>query len=247
MVSRPLAIAGVLTLLVAGGVGFALADTGSVAPSTNSTVSVDADATVERAPDRATVAVAAVGRGETAEAARNNLSGDADAITSALEDEGATVTSSRFQIRPSTRRAATVANRSATWRFTPLTETSNVSTAGTFIDAAVDAGADRVEGVRYSLSEETRQDAREEALTTAMDNARTDAEVVAAAEDRSVGDAVTVQTVTTAAPSCTRKRWSPMPVADEHPAGEYVTPTSAGRSSPPSIRPTTWFPTTAWE
>ncbi|MDQ2073577.1 SIMPL domain-containing protein [Haloarcula sp. NS06] len=195
MVSRPLAIAGVLTLLVAGGVGFALADTGTVAPSTNSTVSVNADATVERAPDRATVTVAAVGRGETAEAARNNLSGDADAITSALEAEGADVTSSRFQIRPEYEESREGREQVGYVAIhTVEAETSNVSTAGTLIDAAVDAGADRVEGVRYSLSEETRQDAREEALTTAMDNARTDAEVVAAAEDRSVGDAVTVQT-----------------------------------------------------
>ena len=195
MVSRPLAIAGVLALLVAGGVGFALADTGAVAPSTNSTVSVNADATVERAPDRATVTVAAVGRGETAEAARNNLSGDAEAITAALEDEGANVTSSRFQIRPEYEESREGREQVGYVAIhTVEAETSDVQTAGTLIDAAVDAGADRVEGVRYSLSEETRQDAREEALTTAMDNARTDAEVVAAAEGRSIGDAVTVQT-----------------------------------------------------
>jgi len=195
MVSRPLAIAGVLALLVAGGVGFALADTGAVAPSTNSTVSVNADATVERAPDRATVTVAAVGRGETAEAARNNLTGDADAITSALEDEGANVTSSRFQIRPEYEESREGREQVGYVAIhTVEAETSDVETAGTLIDAAVDAGADRVEGVRYSLSEETRQDAREEALTTAMDNAWTDAEVVATAEDRTVGDAVTVQT-----------------------------------------------------
>jgi len=195
MVSRPLAIAGVLALLVAGGVGFALADTGAVAPSTNSTMSVNADATVERAPDRATVTVAAVGRGETAEAARNNLSGDAEAITAALEDEGASVTSSRFQIRPEYEESREGREQVGYVAIhTVEAETSDVQTAGTLIDAAVDAGADRVEGVRYSLSEETRQDAREEALTTAMDNARTDAEVVAAAEGRSIGDAVTVQT-----------------------------------------------------
>jgi uncharacterized protein YggE len=195
MVSRPLAIAGVLALLVAGGVGFALADTRAVAPSTNSTMSVNADATVERAPDRATVTVAAVGRGETAEAARNNLSGDAEAITAALEDEGASVTSSRFQIRPEYEESREGREQVGYVAIhTVEAETSDVQTAGTLIDAAVDAGADRVEGVRYSLSEETRQDAREEALTTAMDNARTDAEVVAAAEGRSIGDAVTVQT-----------------------------------------------------
>jgi uncharacterized protein YggE len=195
MASRPLAIAGVLALLIAGGVGFALADTGATAPSSNSTVSVNADATVERAPDRATVTVAAVGRGETAEAARNNLTGDADAITSALEAEGANVTSSRFQIRPDYEESREGREQVGYVAIhTVEAETSDVTTAGTLIDTAVDAGADRVEGVRYSLSEETRQAAREEALTTAMDNARTDAEVVAAAEGQSVGDAVTIQT-----------------------------------------------------
>ena len=156
---------------------------------------VNADATVERAPDRATVTVAAVGRGETAEAARNNLSGDAEAITAALEDEGANVTSSRFQIRPEYEESREGREQVGYVAIhTVEAETSDVETAGTLIDAAVDAGADRVEGVRYSLSEETQQAAREEALTTAMNNARTDAEVVAATEGRSVGDAVTVQT-----------------------------------------------------
>ncbi|MFB6222944.1 MAG: SIMPL domain-containing protein [Haloarcula sp.] len=195
MVSRLLAIAGVLALLVAGGVGFALADTGTTAASTNSTVSVNADATVERAPDRATVTVAAVGRGDTAEAARNNLSGDADAITSALEDEGANVTSSRFQIRPEYEERRDGREQVGYVAIhTVEAETNDVEAAGTLIDTAVDAGADRVGGVRYSLSEDTRQNAREEALTTAMDNARTDAEVVASAEGRAVGDALTVKT-----------------------------------------------------
>ncbi|WP_424001136.1 SIMPL domain-containing protein [Haloarcula salina] len=195
MQSRSLALVGILALAVAGGVGFALADTGAQAASTNSTVSVSADATVERAPDRATVTVAAVGRGETAEAARNNLTGDAEAITSALDDAGANVTSSRFQIRPEYERTETGSEQVGYVAIhTVEAETGNVSSVGTLVDTAVDAGADRVDGIRYSLSEETRQSAREEALTTAMDRARSDAEVVAGAEGRTVGSAVSIQT-----------------------------------------------------
>lgn len=195
MVSRPLAIAGVLAVLLAGGIGFAIADTGTATPQTNSTVSVSADATVERAPDRATVTVAAVGRGDTAEAARNNLSGDADAVTSALEDAGANVTSSSFHIRPEYERTEKGRERVGYVAIHTIeAETDDVEAVGTLVDVAVDAGADRVQDVRYSLSEDTRQDAREDALTTAMDRARTDAEVVAGAEGRTVGEAVSIQT-----------------------------------------------------
>ncbi|MBX0295370.1 SIMPL domain-containing protein [Haloarcula nitratireducens] len=195
MVSRPLAIAGVLAVLLAGGVGFALASGGPVPSAENATVSVSADATVERAPDRATVTVAAVGRGETAAAARNNLSGDADAVQGALEDAGANVTSARFSIHPEYERTETGREQVGYVAVhTVEAETSDVDAVGSLIDVAVDAGADRVEGITYGLSEQTRQDARQEALTTAMDRARTDAETVAAAEERSVDGVAAIQT-----------------------------------------------------
>jgi uncharacterized protein YggE len=195
MDSQPLVAVGVLGLLLAGGVGFVLADTGAAPSAENATVSVAADATVERAPDEATVTVAAVGRGETAAAARNNLSGDADAIESALEAEGAGVTSSRFSISPeydyregSREQVGYVAVH------TIEAETDDVDTVGSLVDAAVDSGADRVEGISYGLGDDTRASARDEALTAAMERARGDAETLASTENRSVGDALTVQT-----------------------------------------------------
>ncbi|MBX0322978.1 SIMPL domain-containing protein [Halomicroarcula sp. F13] len=195
MVSKPLAIAGVVAVLLAGGAGFALADSGGTPTAENATVSVSADATVERAPDRATVTVAAVGRGETAAAARDNLTGDAAAVQQALEDAGANVTSSRFSIHPEYER--TEKGREQVGYVAVHTveaETGDVDSVGTLVDAAVDAGADRVDGIRYELSEATRQDAREDALTTAMERARADAETVAAAEGRSVDGVATIQT-----------------------------------------------------
>jgi len=195
METKPIAVIGVLAVVLAGGVGLAFADTGTTATAENATVSVGADATVERAPDEATVTVAAVGRGETAAAARNNVSGDADAVQSALDDEGATVTSSRFSVRPEydygedgREEVGYVAVH------TVEAETSDVESVGTLVDAAVDNGADRVEGITYGLSDETRADAREAALTTAMDRARGDATTLASAESRSVGAAVTIST-----------------------------------------------------
>ncbi|WP_324663646.1 SIMPL domain-containing protein [Haloarcula sediminis] len=202
MDTQPLAVIGVAALVLAGGVGFVLADTGGTAAespdrptATNATVSVSADATVERAPDEATVTVAAVGRGETAAAARNNLSGDADAIRDALEGEGATVTSARFTVSPEyeySESGRELVGYVAV--HTVEAETGAVDSVGSLVDTAVDNGADRVEGISYSLSGDTRAGAREEALTTAMEQARGDATTLAASEDRSVGDAVTIQT-----------------------------------------------------
>jgi len=195
MDSQPLAIAGIVAVLLAGGVGFALADTGTTQTAENATVTVSADATVERSPDQATVTVAAVGRGETASAARDNLSGDADAIEQALEDEGANVTSSRFSIQPEyeytgsgTEQVGYIAVH------TIEAETSDVDSVGTLVDAAVDANASRVDGISYGLSDETQSSAEEEARTAAMEQARFNAGTLAAAENRTVGDAITIQT-----------------------------------------------------
>jgi len=198
METQPLAAIGVAALLLAGGVGFVLADTGNAPAGTaaeNATVSVGAEATVERAPDEATVTVVAVGRGDTAAAARDNVSGDADAITPALESEGATVSSSRFSVRPEydySRDSRELVGYVAV--HTVEAETSDVDGVGALVDTAVDSGADRVEGITYGLSDESRQAARDEALTTAMERARGDATTLATAEDRSVGDAVTITT-----------------------------------------------------
>jgi uncharacterized protein YggE len=195
MDSQSLAVAGALAVLLAGGVGFALADTGTTPSAENATVTVGAEATVERTPDRATVTVAAVGRGETAAAARDNLSGDADAVESALEAEGANVTSSRYSISPEYDYANSGREQVGYVAVhTIAAETDDIDTVGTLIDAAVDADADRVDGVSYGLSDETRQAAQDAALTTAMANARDNAGTLAAAEDRSVGDALTIQT-----------------------------------------------------
>jgi uncharacterized protein YggE len=195
MDSQPLALAGVVAVLLAGGVGFALADTGDAPTAENATVTVSADATVERSPDQATVTVAAVGRGDTAAGARDNLSGDADAIESALQEEGATVTSSRFSIQPDYE--YTGGGREQVGYVAVHTieaETEDVDGVGSLVDAAVDAGADRVDGIAYGLSEETRAAAGDEARTQAMDDARSNAGTLATAENRSVGDALTIRT-----------------------------------------------------
>lgn len=195
MDTKSLTAIGVVGLLLVAGVGITLADTGGTPSAENATITVSADATVERTPDRATVTVAAVGQGETATAARDDLSGDAADVEQALEGEGATVTTSRFRVSPEYDYSGEGREQVGYVAIhTVEAETSDVGAVGTLVDTAVDAGVDRVRGITYSLSEGTRSDAREEALTTAMERARGDAQTLATAEDRTVGDALTVET-----------------------------------------------------
>ena len=195
MDTQPLVVIGVAAVLLAGGVGVVLADTGTTQAAGNATVTVSTAASVERAPDQATVTVAAVGRGETAAAARTNLTGDASAAEQALEDAGANVTTAQFSVSPEYESRDSGREQVGYVAVQTITaETSNVSSAGSLIDEAVDNGADRIEGVTFDLSDRTRTTAREEALTAAIERARDDATTLAAAENRTVGDAISVQT-----------------------------------------------------
>jgi len=58
--------------------------------------------------------------------------------------------------------------------------------AGAVLDAAVGGGANRVQGVRYTLSEETQADLRTEAIHAAMTDAHARASAVANASDVSI-------------------------------------------------------------
>ena len=62
------------------------------------------------------------------------------------------------------------------------------------IDTAVGAGAVRVNGVQFTLTDETRQAAREEALADAMANAAADANAIADAGGVSIDGIRSVST-----------------------------------------------------
>lgn len=70
-------------------------------------------------------------------------------------------------------------------RTTLRARTSDLDRVGGWIDAAIDAGADQIEGVSFELSDP--ETARREALTVAVRNARRDAEAMAAAAGGRLG------------------------------------------------------------
>lgn len=59
----------------------------------------------------------------------------------------------------------------------------DIDDVGDVIDAAVDAGVNEVQGVSFTLSDKTRQDAREQALENAVKAARADADTLASSLD----------------------------------------------------------------
>ncbi|MFC7135862.1 SIMPL domain-containing protein [Halobaculum litoreum] len=65
--------------------------------------------------------------------------------------------------------------------------------AGSAVDLAVDNGATAVQTVQFTLSDERRAELRAEALAGAVEDARTTAETVAGAADRSVGTELSMQ------------------------------------------------------
>jgi len=59
----------------------------------------------------------------------------------------------------------------------------DIDDVGDVIDTAVDAGVNEIQGVSFTLSDKTRQDAREQALENAVNAARVDADTLASTLD----------------------------------------------------------------
>jgi len=73
-------------------------------------------------------------------------------------------------------------------------EVDDVDAVGEVIDVAIDAGADEIGRIRYTLSADVRDDLREEAIEEALADAETEAEVVAREVDASLVQVESVDT-----------------------------------------------------
>lgn len=197
------AAAAVAALLVLAGCAGGLANAGAgsdadAAPG-DRTVHVGADAAVEAAPDRATVRVAVVERGDEARAVRDRLARNSTAMRDALEAEGYNVTSVRYDIDQDRRRSPRGEPDDAEFvgRHSFAVEVDDPDAAGDAVVVAVENGASRVERVTFGVSDATRQELRERALEKAMENARADAETVAESGDLRLTGVAAVSTGST--------------------------------------------------
>lgn len=205
---QPAAAVAVAALLFLAGCSGGLASAGGDAGGER-TVQVGATGAVETAPDRATVRVAVVATGDDVRGVRERLAENSSAMREALEAEGYNVTSARYDIDRNRReRHRSGRERDASefvGRHAFAVRVDDPDAAGDAIVTAVENGATQVERVTFGASEETRRDLRERALAEAMENARTEAEVVAESGDLRLAGVAAASTVSVDAEPVVRR------------------------------------------
>lgn len=196
---RKVIVAGVVILLLAAG-GFAAAQTGTGEANEefqNRTIGVQATADAAAQPDVALVRIAVVAEAPDADAARSRVAANASELRSALQSMGIDddqVRTTYFHldvIYEGTGSSRTIVGYRAAHGFEVETDDDR---AGAVIDTAVTNGANRVDRVTFTLSDETRRHLRASAIDRAMADARADAEVIAAAGGVSIVDVHSVTT-----------------------------------------------------
>jgi len=160
----------------------------SAMPDTNNTIFVTGTATERVDPDRVTAIFAVETVEETAGAALEANSRAMDSVIAALADAGVEeneTSTAYFSIYPNynyTELGAqeltgyTVAN-------SVMVESPNLANVSDWIDAAVSAGANRVDSLSFTLSEERLGEVRANLTQAAVDNARDKADALAQALD----------------------------------------------------------------
>ena len=202
-----LVIAVVALLFTAGCLGAAPAD-GVTAPGAGAasmaatatdlaTISVSASGEVTTDPDLARVSLAVERTEETADAARDAVAQDVNRMRGALREAGVaddqvrTVSFSIFPEYDYSERAPELVGYRAVHAFEVEVAPGE---AGAVIDAAVAAGATRVTGVTFTVTDATAREIRTEALGLAMDDARADADTLATAAGVSITGVHTIST-----------------------------------------------------
>ena len=191
---RRLPVALAALVLLAGCIAPLQSDTGDTPSDADArTVSASGTGEVTADADLAVVSVSVTATADTADAARQRVASDVRQMRQALRDAGVAddaVSTASYRISPEYRHdkrgtEPTVTGYTAVHAFTVEVAPAD---AGSVVDTAVTNGADRVDGVQFTLTDETRADLRADAIARAVSAARADAEAVAAAENLSLGD-----------------------------------------------------------
>jgi hypothetical protein len=198
MQRNALLIAGVAGLVVVATLG-AVALGANGAPSTEAQspdrhISVSGTGTVQAAPDQALVRVTVTADGNDSESVRSTLASDAADLRSALDELGVEYETARYEIeqlhpRERERRGEDAPEYSGVHAFEVTVE--NTDDVGAVIEAATGAGAE-VDAVRLTLSDERRSELRDQAIESAMNDARSQASTIASAGNLTVTGVATV-------------------------------------------------------
>jgi uncharacterized protein YggE len=167
------------------GVGLPDRAHGTSAPSGRS-ITVEADGTITRVPDRADVSFAVVSRGATAAEALAADSADMRKLLAALDSKGVAkrdIQTQDVSLEPQfDKDGRTIVGYVAR---NSVSVSSAIAKAGDVIDAAVGAGANEVSGPSPSLSD--RDQLYRDALKDAVRNAKANADAIADAAGVGVG------------------------------------------------------------
>ncbi|WP_254829638.1 SIMPL domain-containing protein [Haloglomus salinum] len=166
------------------------------------TIQVAASGTAEAEPDRAVVRVAVVARSDDISVIRDRLAENATAMREALTEAGIEadqVVTTRYDIRQNYRydpeRNPDQPRYQGQHAF--AITLNNTSRAGPTVVSALENGANRVEGIEFTLTEETRRELRNEALAEAVDAGRTQAETAADGTSLDITGVTSVETAET--------------------------------------------------
>ncbi|HEY2942787.1 MAG TPA: SIMPL domain-containing protein [Vicinamibacteria bacterium] len=159
------------------------------------TVSVHGTGRAELTPDRAVFTVGVQTMAPTVAAAVQESNARASAIIAALKRLGAAdrdIRTSQVSIYPQQEQTAGRAPKIAGYQVSNSITVSREDPAavGKFLQAAVDAGANSVSGVGFTVSDPAR--GRDAALQAAFADARAKAEILARAAGRSLGRALNI-------------------------------------------------------
>lgn len=163
------------------------------------TIVVGGTGSVEAEPDAATVRLSVVATGESPDVVRTRLSRNTTAVREALLAYGLDeeqITSRHFRIEENHRARREGGEDEPPYVGTHalVVDLDDVDAVGEVIDVAVENASVQVEGVEFGLSDERQAQLRNQALTEAVEDARSEAELVAAAEELRV---VAVERITT--------------------------------------------------
>lgn len=166
------------------------------------TIQVAASGTAEAEPDRAVVRVAVVARSDNVSVIRDRLAANATRMREALREAGLEadqIVTTRYDIRQNYRydpeRNPQQPRYQGQHAF--AITLNNTSRAGPVVVMALENGANRVEGIEFTLTEETRRELRNEALAEAVDVGRTQAETAAEGTNLEITGVASVATAET--------------------------------------------------
>lgn len=162
------------------------------------TINVAGTGTVTVPPDRAIVYLGVQTQSDDATATQKENSEKVERIVTALEDAGIqkddikTSGYSMYPLRSYESEEPTITGYMVSNRL--MVTVNDTEKVGDIIDIAVNAGANEVQSVSFTLSDDAKQELRAQALENAVKAARSDAEILARILDVTIQDTVEVTT-----------------------------------------------------